>query len=110
MAQSFAGVPIFILADDVPRIVTPEISIRHIPSGDTTYVDYCGQQLKQITYTLLFPLGSDFIAFEALGGTVGALVTDFDGTFTAMLGPMRRASHGASAGGECVASCLFYIL
>lgn len=110
MAQaSFNGVNIFVLADDVPRTLQADISIRHIPGGNVSYIDNAGPQLRQINYTLLFQLGSDMLAFEGQLGNVGLLST-FDGDFNALLLTMRRVAHGAQAGGECVAQCTFALM
>lgn len=109
MATSFNGITIFVLADDVPRTLQADISIRHIPGGATSYVDVGGPQLRQIVYSLLFETGTDLLNFEAQLGQNGTLST-FDGTYQAILLNMRRTAHGAMAGGEAVAQCTFALV
>lgn len=109
MASSFNGITIFPLADDVPRTLQADISYRHIPGGNITYIDNTGPLLREIVYTLLFTSGADLLTFEGQLGNSGTLIT-FDGTFNALLDNMRRVAHGAQAGGEAVAQCTFKLL
>ena len=109
MATSFNGIPIFVLADDVPKDIKADITVRHIPGGDISHIDLGGALLKQLVYTLLFLNGTDLLTFEGQLSQIGTLIT-FDGTFTALLSEMRRVAHGAMAGGEAVAQCTFLLL
>ena len=109
MADSFNGVPIFVLATDVPKVMNAFVTERHVPYSQNNFVDLGGAGLRHIVLDLLFKVGADAITFEAQNGVQGTLVC-FEGTYTAILTSIRRTAHGVSAGGEAVLACDFLIV
>ncbi len=96
MADSFNGVSTFIVVDPSQERSAPfTASIRQIPGGNTFYVDLMGQ--GPITTKLLLEFGSDtdYLNFEAMRGTIGALVC-FDTNATALLLDVHRTFRNPS--------------
>lgn len=103
-----------VLADGVPRKTSPDINLRHIPGGATTYVDIGGANLIEIDLSVLFLTGADALAVEALEGQTGTLVggaTDLGGTGHApvILNTIQRMSRGVNTAGPVVLSVNFLI-
>lgn len=109
VGTSFAGVPIMVLADGVPRKTAADVTLDHIPGGAITYVDIGGQNLLVLDLSLLFLSGSAALDFEALEGTAGQLVC-FDGTYPlVVLQSLQRSSRGVTTSGPTVLSAEFLL-
>lgn len=104
-----------VLADGVPRKTSPDISLRHIPGGATTYIDIGGANLLTIDLSVLFTTGSWAIAYEALEGQPGTLVgavTDIGGSagsVPVIFNSIQRMSRGVNTAGPVVLSIDFII-
>ena len=66
------------------RKASAEVSERHIPAGDTNYVDLGGKKSKRRSLSLLIADGATVLALENLCGQQGTL-TYHEGTYTAVL-------------------------
>ena len=108
-STSFNGTPIIILADGNPRKSQPDVSTRHIPGGNATYVDIGGQNLRVLDLAILFLVATDGVAFEAQQGVTGTLITA-DGTYTALLTSIQRTTRALSTTGDSVLQCEFILL
>jgi hypothetical protein len=70
-----------------------DINVQRIYGGDTSYVDLGGQTLPTRTIKLYFALAADFAALKSVCGRQGALVTDRDGSETAVLQRIQRTKR-----------------
>lgn len=70
-----------------------DVTVQRIYGGDTSYVDFGGQTLPTRTMGLYFALAADFTALKNVRGRQGTLVTDRDGTETAVLQTIRRTKR-----------------
>jgi hypothetical protein len=106
---------LIVLADGVPRKATPEVSVRHIPGGYTSYVDLGGATLPEIDVSARFDVAADALAFEQLQGQAGTLVgavADIGGTggsVPVVLADVQRTSRGLTTQGPIVLALRFLI-
>ena len=107
--SSFAGTTIYVLADGIPRKSAADVTIRHMPGGNTSYIDIGGRQLQELDLSLYFAAALDAVAFEGLEGTVGTLEVP-DGTYTALLMTLQRTTRGLSSTGDTVLTATFMLL
>lgn len=70
-----------------------DINIQRAYGGDTSYVDLGGQALPTRTLGLYFATAAAFTALKGVRNRQGTLVTDRDGTETAVLQVIRRTKR-----------------
>lgn len=108
MADSFNSVPMTVVHDKMAREQQAAVSVRQIPGGNTSYIDFMGVQLRKVTLALFFTPASAYDTFEAQVGNTGTL-TYVDGTFTAMLTSLKRTDRNLSTTGETHGEATFLI-
>lgn len=91
---SFDGTTIYILQRDrsLPLDYDSEISVRHIPGGDSSVVDLGGKTLAGLSLPLRFANQAAFDTIAAKRQTQGTLVYDA-GTYTAILKRLRQTRY-----------------
>lgn len=82
-----------VLSEEASEDSGSDVTVTHIPGGDTSYVDLGGQTLTSRTIGLYFALAASFVALKTVRGRQGTLVTDRDGTETAVLQTIRRTKR-----------------
>lgn len=68
---------------------TADVSVRHIPGGNISYIDLGGNQADKFAITAYFATTAARAAIRAKVGTQGSLVYQ-DGTVMAILVSMRQ--------------------
>jgi hypothetical protein len=87
---SFGGAIFRQKAYALPLDVTAEVSVEHIPGGNTSYIDIGGVNVDRLSIAVHLTSDAQRIALAAKVGTQGSLVYE-DGTVTAVLVSMRRS-------------------
>jgi hypothetical protein len=89
------------------RAVAAAVSVRHIPGGDTVYIDVGGRLPRSLTIAVIFDDAANAAAFEGQVGNSGTLVsTPYTG-----LALLRSVTSGAvQPTGQIYASAEFVLL
>lgn len=70
-----------------------DVNVQRIYGGDISYVDLGGQALSTRPMNLYFATAAEFAALKGVRGRQGTLVTDRDGTETAVLQAIHRTKR-----------------
>jgi DNA circularisation protein N-terminus len=81
---TFNGVSFEVLQDPMTRSGGIEVTERHIPGGDTSYIDYAGKTLEHVHVTAYCANTATYANLRAARGVSGTFVY-VDGSLSAML-------------------------
>lgn len=111
MADSFGVHGMYVAAGPVARDQTADVSIRHIPGGNVTFVDAAGSRARMLTLDLFFAAKGDYDGMELAVGTSDVLTyVDYPSGIEAVLISLVRTGRGLSTTGETMATASFVLL
>jgi hypothetical protein len=89
-AATFAGLTIWIDGEQMtPREVEAAVSVRHIPGGNTSYIDLGGVNVQTLSVTIFLQNNAEYTALFSRVGTVGSL-NYYGGSFQAILNSLSQ--------------------
>ncbi len=107
MADSFIGTALNILWNpSISEDYSADVSIRHIPGGNTSYIDSAGQTPRQITLSLRWDTYANHASFAALRGSYGTLVY-INGTVSISALLLSYSLGSYLPGGKILAQAVF---
>lgn len=81
---TFGGLTFVLIATKPGFSQQGTVSVRHIPGGNTSYVDVAGRELPSMSGRVHLTTLADFTTLRGLVGTSGTLVYS-EGSFAAVL-------------------------
>lgn len=103
---SFGGTTFNNLVQGEGRETAAEISVAHIPGGDTSYIDRGGRTLDRLRIAMYFPTLAGYAALRAKVGTSATLTTT-EGSWPATLERLSRSQR--TPAGEVMATGEFIL-
>jgi hypothetical protein len=93
MSDTFGMIPFTILASNMGRKRSSEVTYQHIPGGTITYADSSGPTQTEIPYSLMSS-EADYMLLESMVGGTAQLVSSIDGTIPyAMMEDINRTQR-----------------
>jgi hypothetical protein len=103
---SATAYPFEVRSEEATEDAGADVNIQRIYGGDTSYVDLGGQSLVTRTLGVYFATAVAFTNLKGVRGRQGTLVTDRDGTETAVLQTIRRTRRNWDGVTEATATFL----
>lgn len=89
---TFDGATFDIISPSLSRETAADVSVRHLPTTDHSYVDIGGRLAETLSMEVFLDTDAEAVALRAKVGVEGSLVYP-DGTVTAVLISMRRGTR-----------------